>query len=216
METITSSRSPLSRTFEYDEFCDCDFTGADVFGAALQETYDQFSQEFRLSSPVGESFDYILGLYYQTSEHEYADQITVSPTSVLIPAINAAERPLDLASTACCKHAGITPRGPSMLMLSVPSPNSIGTSVRSFTLQVGARITNDQRDGFRTLEIVSGDFSPLPPAQYGSAAGLCEPVRHFVDQPVPLISAQREPHLSDSAHLAYPVTQARRPWRPSG
>ncbi|MCP4341916.1 MAG: hypothetical protein GY799_24290, partial [Desulfobulbaceae bacterium] len=31
LESITA----LSN-FEYDEFCDCDFTGADVFGAALQ------------------------------------------------------------------------------------------------------------------------------------------------------------------------------------
>jgi len=30
--------------FEYDENCDCDFTGAVVFDAALQESYDQFSQ----------------------------------------------------------------------------------------------------------------------------------------------------------------------------
>ena len=39
--------------FEYDERCDCDFTGAVVFGADLQEEFQQFSQEFRLSSPLG-------------------------------------------------------------------------------------------------------------------------------------------------------------------
>ena len=62
-------------TFEYDEFCDCDFTGTVVFGAALQESYDQFSQEFRLSSPLGGSMDYIVGLYYQTSDHDFSDQV---------------------------------------------------------------------------------------------------------------------------------------------
>ena len=75
--------------FEYDEFCDCDYTGAVVFGAALQEQYEQFSQEFRLSSPLRDDFDYILGVYYQTSEHDYKDQIIVPATSVLVPALNA-------------------------------------------------------------------------------------------------------------------------------
>jgi len=148
-------------TFEYNEFCDCDFTGADVFGAALQETYDQFSQEFRLSSPISESFDYILGLYYQTSEHEYADQITVSPTSVLIPAINAQSPGSGdlVANTQASRLASVD----ADVISAFAQFNWHFGEI--FTLQVGARITNDQRDGDRTLEIVSGDFSPLPVPQ---------------------------------------------------
>jgi len=156
LESITA----LS-TFEYDEFCDCDFTGADVFGAALQETYDQFSQEFRLSSPIGERYDYIAGIYYQTSEHDYKDQITVSPTSVLIAAINAANPGFGnlVAGTQASRLATVDAD-----VISAFAQFNWHLS-ESFTLQLGARITNDQRDGFRTLEIVSGDFSPLPPAQ---------------------------------------------------
>ncbi len=161
-------------TFEYNEFCDCDFTGADVFGAALQETYDQFSQEFRLSSPIGERFDYIAGLYYQTSEHDYADQITVSPTSVLIPAINAQSPGSGdlVANTQASRLATVDND-----VISAFAQFSWHLT-ESFTLQVGARVTNDQRDGDRTLEIVSGDFSPLPPVQtaaplvYGSLFGI--------------------------------------------
>ena len=156
LESITA----LS-TFEYDEFCDCDFTGADVFGAALQETYDQFSQEFRLSSPIGERYDYIAGIYYQTSEHDYKDQITVSPTSVLIAAINAANPGFGnlVAGTQASRLATVDAD-----VISAFAQFNWHLS-ESFTLQLGARITNDQRDGFRTLEIVSGDFSTLPPAQ---------------------------------------------------
>lgn len=163
-------------TFEYDEFCDCDFTGTDVFGAALQETYDQFSQEFRLSSPTGGNFDYILGLYYQSSEHDFADQIIVSPTSVLIPALNAR-----------VPGAGFGDAVANTLASRLATVDADVTSAfaqinwhfsDSFTLQLGARITNDERDGFRSLEIVSGDFSPLPapqigaPLVYGSVFGI--------------------------------------------
>jgi outer membrane receptor protein involved in Fe transport len=161
-------------TFEYDELCDCDFTGADVFGASLQETYEQFSQEFRLSSPISERFDYIAGLYFQTSEHEYADQITVSPTSVLIPAINAQSPGSGdlVANTQASRLASVDAD-----VISAFAQFNWHIS-DAFTLQVGARITNDQRDGDRTLAIVSGDFSPLPAVQtaaplvYGSLFGI--------------------------------------------
>ena len=163
LESITA----LSN-FEYDEFCDCDFTGADVFGAALQESYDQFSQEFRLSSPVGGTVDYIAGLYYQTSDHEFADQIIVSPESLLIKAINLRSgTPLDptdgsgaaVANTMATRTAGVDND-----VLSAFAQFNWHLS-DNFTLQVGARVTQDERDGFRSLSIVSGDGSDLPAAQ---------------------------------------------------
>jgi iron complex outermembrane receptor protein len=166
LESITAISN-----FDYDEFCDCDFTGADVFGAALQESYEQFSQEFRLSSPVGESFDYILGLYYQTSEHDFADQIIVSPDSLLIKAINLQTGtpglPVDgsgplVAGTQASRTAGVEND-----VLSGFAQFNWHVS-ESFTVQLGARVTKDERDGFRTMDIVSQDFSPLPVPQIGA------------------------------------------------
>lgn len=176
LESITA----LSN-FEYEEFCDCDFTGADVFGAALQESYEQFSQEFRLSSPVGGTFDYIAGLYYQTSDHEFADQIIVSPQSLLITAINlqtgtpgdpADGSGLAVANTQASRLAGVD----ADVLSAFAQFNWHVTE--NFTVQLGGRITNDKRDGFRTLSIVSGDFSDLPAAQitaplvYGDLFGI--------------------------------------------
>ena len=177
--------------FEYDEFCDCDFTGANVFGAALQESYDQFSQEFRLSSPVGERFDYIVGLYYQTSDHEYTDQIVVDQASVLVPAINAQSPGSGdaVAGTQAARQAGVE----NDVLSAFAQFNWHITE--AFTLQLGARVTQDERDGFRTMEIVSQDFSALPPAQiaaplvYGGLFGITSTnLNDLVQSGVPQLS----------------------------
>jgi outer membrane receptor protein involved in Fe transport len=176
LESITAYSN-----FEYDEFCDCDFTGADVFGAALQESYEQISQEIRLSSPVGGNFDYIAGIYYQTSEHDFADQIIVSPTSLLITAINLQSGtpgdPTDGSGPAVANTMAARTAGVDNDVLSAFAQFNWHIS-DGFTLQLGGRVTQDDRDGFRELSIVSGDFSPLPAAQvaaplvYGSLFGI--------------------------------------------
>jgi len=148
-------------SFEYDEFCDCDFTGANVFGAALQETYDQSSIEFRLSSPLGETFDYIAGAYYQNSDHVYADQIIVEPNSVLVPAINEQSPGFGnlVAGTQASRIATVDNK-----VLSAFAQFNWHVS-DAFTLQVGGRITQDERDGFRTLSIIGLDGNALPAPQ---------------------------------------------------
>jgi outer membrane receptor protein involved in Fe transport len=163
LESITAISN-----FEYDEFCDCDFTGADVFGAALQESYDQFSQEFRLSSPIGGNFDYIAGLYYQTSDHEFADQIIVSPQSLLIKAINLQTVPLGDPTAG----SGLAVADTMATRLADVDNDVLSAFAQfnwhlsdNFTVQVGGRVTKDERDGFRSLSIVSGDGSALPAAQ---------------------------------------------------
>jgi len=69
--------------YEFDESCDCDFSGAAIFDAARQEEYEQFSQEFRFTSDLGGDFDYIGGLFFQSTELNYKDQIRL-PTPTLI------------------------------------------------------------------------------------------------------------------------------------
>lgn len=151
-------------TLEYDEFCDCDFTGGNVFGAALQEQYDQVSQEIRLSSPVRDNFDYIVGVYYQTSDHDYADQILVPATSILVPAINLQSPGAGdlVAATEANRMAEVDAD-----VLSAFAQFNWHISDQ-FTLQLGGRLTKDERDGFRTLTILQQGGAPLPVAQIGA------------------------------------------------
>ncbi len=152
-------------SFEYDEFCDCDFTGTELFGAALQEFYDQFSQEFRLSSPLGGSVDYIAGLYYQTSDHDYADQIIFSDTSAIVPIGNALNPGPPAAGDQISGTMADRIATVDADVLSAFAQFNFHVS-DTFTIQAGGRITQDDRDGFRTLTIVKDDGSPLPAAQF--------------------------------------------------
>lgn len=68
----------ISGWLEYDYYqqCDCDFVSAVLIDTAGSEEFNQFSQEIRLASPGGETFDYILGAFYQSYEMSL-DEITI-------------------------------------------------------------------------------------------------------------------------------------------
>lgn len=53
-----------------------------IYSPMFNENYEQFSQEFRLSSPGGETFDYIIGAYFQRSELSYSEVSSVYPLAL--------------------------------------------------------------------------------------------------------------------------------------
>ncbi|NEX92185.1 TonB-dependent receptor [Caulobacter sp. 17J65-9] len=147
--------------FQYDELCDCDFTGAVVFNAGLQEKYDQFSQELRLVSPTGGAFDYIVGAFYQSSDHDYVDQINVPLESVLVPVINLSNPGAGtlLGGTRAYREAGVETK--------VYSAFAQGTwhATDDLRVTVGGRVTREEKSGERTLSIQKLDGSALSGTQ---------------------------------------------------
>lgn len=69
--------------YSYDELCDCDFVAAEIINLDLFEDYQQFSQEIRLSSPVGETFEWLGGVFYQDYDQTFTDDLRVDADSVL-------------------------------------------------------------------------------------------------------------------------------------
>ncbi len=61
--------------YDYDEVCDCDFTGADQFLLQSVEDFEQWSQELRWTSPQDRRVRMMAGLYYQKDELRFGDQI---------------------------------------------------------------------------------------------------------------------------------------------
>ncbi|NIB40362.1 TonB-dependent receptor [Pseudomaricurvus alkylphenolicus] len=69
--------------YEYDELCDCEYTGLNTFTLGLDEEFDQFSQELRIVSPEGNTLDYIAGVFYQQADLEFHDEFQVPEGSAL-------------------------------------------------------------------------------------------------------------------------------------
>lgn len=62
--------------YQFDNYRDSDYGPLIGIGRGRDETHEQFTQEFLLTSPLGETFEYLAGLYYQDEElgHErYTD-----------------------------------------------------------------------------------------------------------------------------------------------
>lgn len=78
--SFTSVTSYLS--YETDELVDADGTGADLFSLTQKEDYEQFSQEIRFVSPGGETFDWIVGGYYQDWELDYDSDFVTDDENV--------------------------------------------------------------------------------------------------------------------------------------
>ncbi len=72
---------------EYEELCDCDFTAAEILELGLTNDYSQFSQEIRITSPLGETFEWVAGIFYQDYEQEFADRLSIRSTNALPPVI---------------------------------------------------------------------------------------------------------------------------------
>jgi iron complex outermembrane receptor protein len=76
--------------YDYSEFCDCDFTGADQFLLLSEEDYTQWSQELRITSPAENRLRFMGGLYYQAEDLQFGDQIFLPEDSGVVRLVGLA------------------------------------------------------------------------------------------------------------------------------
>ncbi|MFT5603327.1 MAG: iron complex outermembrane receptor protein, partial [Paracoccaceae bacterium] len=151
-------------SYKYEELCDCDFTGAEVFKVEFEEEYQQLSQEFRLVSPVGEFMEYIAGAYYHKSELDFYDSILVT-SDILPDLINLGD--LAAAGQLGRTQDGIGDAGDEIRNLGTPRNFTTDTELFSVFLQttfnltdylrlnVGGRYSTETKEGHRDLEFVN-------------------------------------------------------------
>jgi len=148
-ENTVTSITAYSK-YEFDELCDCDFTGGSVFNVAMAEDFDQTSQELRVTSPTGGKVEYILGAYYETSDLEFFDSIQVPANSVLVVARSAF-----LANTG-------SPRDFQQDADSYSGFAQVTWNMsEEFRSTFGLRYSKDEKDASRVLTITDINGNPL-------------------------------------------------------
>ncbi|BFM15649.1 TonB-dependent receptor [Maricurvus nonylphenolicus] len=127
--------------YEYDDICDCDYISTNFFYVPSFEEYDQFSQEVRLVSPGGETVDWIVGAFYQSSDLK-------TGTELLWPG--------DSASGTFANQSNLRRNAQETDTWAVFAQATWNiTDVTRLT--VGARYTEEDKEGTRTATIVASD-----------------------------------------------------------
>lgn len=102
-----------------------------IYSPEFNENYEQFSQEFRLTSPGGETLDYIVGAYFQTSDLEYSEVSNVYPLAM------RGERDFKSSSD----------------LWAIFSQFDYNVT-EDFTASLGIRYTQEEKDGQRDMVII--------------------------------------------------------------
>lgn len=149
--TLTSITSLLD--YKTRETVDVDFSGVSFLdGTNLLEDYRQYSQELRLASPGGETFNYIGGAYYQHAQLDVQDFTRFNSTFLALGApFNALgdtrnDRDYEQKSD----------------LISVFAQGELALSDR-FRITAGARFNHEKKSGRRTLAIVQGPLNTFNP-----------------------------------------------------
>lgn len=72
--------------YDWDALFDADYSEVSLIKQDHIENFEQFTQEFRVSSPAGETFEYVAGVFYMNSELSHPNDILLA-ASTLIPTL---------------------------------------------------------------------------------------------------------------------------------
>jgi len=165
--TLTTVSGLVS--YDFVETCDCDYTAAPIFSVFIDEEYQQFSQEIRIVSPVGEKFDWLGGLFYQTSELAFDDNIIIPTNSVLGLVSGGALAPLN--GEAAGRNYQLDTDMFSAFLQGRYHFND------ALTLTLGARYTSEDKTSSRVMNITDASTgnittNPASPALFDAVFGI--------------------------------------------
>ncbi len=162
--TLTSTTGYLD--YDFSEVCDCDFTGANIFTVPAEEEFEQISQELRFVSPLGGTFDYILGAFFQKNEVDFNEAFRIDETTILDDIVALTP----FAGGAAAFSSFTVPRvytqdTDTWSVFAQVTANIFDDRLR---LTFGGRYSDDDKDGARSLEFRELDGSALDPVKKGS------------------------------------------------
>ncbi len=169
--TLTSVTGYLG--YDTDELLDTDGAGIDAFTMTQEESYDQYSQEIRFTSPGGETIDWIAGAYYQDWELDLHANFMVddenlwSALGVIGPAIGNPSLAALGALTNLLSTRDYSGDSETWAVFA-QGTWSINDTNR---LTLGARYTDEDKTGYREMNVydtTTGDLN-IVQAATGSA-----------------------------------------------
>lgn len=159
--TLTSVTAYMD--YDLEASADTDASGFDVWVNNTTEEYDQFSQEIRLVSPGGGSFDWIAGVYYQDWDLDLSIDTPV-PEVGLFSALGAIGSPVGvLADLTNSRDFS----GDSELYAAFAQ--GTWTLTDTLRLTVGARYTYEEKNGYREVNVVRTSTGELEIVQGATA-----------------------------------------------
>ena len=168
-----NSLTMVSSLIEYDfnERCDCDYTPSNVFEVGLMEEYEQFSQEIRLSSPLGDTIEWVGGVYYQTNEMDSIENIDI-PTGSILGTLSGLNPALALMANLPGTQGKRLNSHESDLWAVFAQGTWNASDRLRFT--VGARFTSEDKDATRRIDILdlatnAVTVNPLAPITFNNS-----------------------------------------------
>ena len=151
--TITSTTGWVQS--DTADHIDGDGVGFDIFGEGLQhETYEQFSSDFRISSPGGEKVDWIIGAFYQDWDMTFHSSNRFDNSSIF-PALAGTTPILGfLTDFTQTRDSSSTSKTKALYGQAIINLND------RFRLNLGARYTKETRETNRMIELLDnqGNF----------------------------------------------------------
>jgi len=144
--------------YDLAELCDCDFVGATVFNAGVNENYKQTSQELRFTSAPDSTVTWIGGVYYQDYELDESDYLYVPTNSLVMPVLTL--NPLVGMNAAVFSNAA-NPRvfAQDSKQWSAFAQATFNVS-DAFRVTAGGRYSKEDKTGSRVTSLTSGLGGP--------------------------------------------------------
>ena len=157
--------------YDTDELLDTDGSGIDAFTMTQDEEYDQYSQEIRLTSPGGETIDWIVGAYYQDWELDFAADFRVDEENLwsALGVLGSATGDQSLAALGVLTNLLSTREYAGDSETWAAFGQMTWNISDSYRLTLGARYTAEEKTGFREMNIYDTTTGELSIVQGATA-----------------------------------------------
>jgi outer membrane receptor protein involved in Fe transport len=147
--------------YQFDNYLDSDYGPLQFIARGRDEAHEQFTQEFLLSSPVGETIEYLAGVYYQDESLEHE-----SVTDVLLSNAGIGGGSFDATGNSTFNQDSTTLSGFVQGTFNVTD---------TFRAIVGIRYSQDEKE-FDKIGRIAQPFSTIPD---NALAGIYDAVLNF-------------------------------------